>query len=174
MITNRARIHTSLPIAQIKAVLSIVETLEEVESLVSSVVQVLPQSAFFATVLNTVKWFCISVVHFCLCSCCVVVKWSGGTGDNPDSKSHVAFIRWLNLTLGFVRLCCSLSQLHKGVVESVTGWIYSAAHRECMERALASSGEVRFVVNHQQLLPSPFYCSHLWSDILGFDSYMAP
>lgn len=43
------------PITQVRAVLSIVETLEQVESLVSSVVEVLPQSAFLATVLNAVK-----------------------------------------------------------------------------------------------------------------------
>lgn len=73
------------------------------------------------------------------------MKWSGGRGDDPDLQSHVVFIRWTNLVLGFVRLCCSLSQLHRGVLGSVTGWIFSSAHRECLERVLASSAEVRSV-----------------------------
>lgn len=76
-------------------------------------------------------------------------------GDHgSDLLSHnVAFIRQTNLLHGFARLCCSLSELHKGMLGRVSGWIFSPAHREFMQKSMVGNGEVNTVERKFELAP---------------------
>ena len=65
------------------------------------------------------------------------MKWSGVIGDHG---SGIAFTRRTNFLHGFVRLCYSLSELHKGMLERVSGWVLSPAHQEYMQQSMGGNG----------------------------------
>lgn len=65
--------------------------------------------------------------------------------DLADLQPHLVFMRCTNLVLGFVRLCVSCGQLHKGVLDRVANWMFaSIPYKEYLRRATGGDGEVRF------------------------------
>lgn len=70
------------------------------------------------------------------------------SGDHADLQPHLVFMRCTNLVLGFVRLCASCVQLHKGVLGPVTNWMFtSTPYKEYLRRA-TGNGEVRSNGHH--------------------------
>lgn len=58
------------------------------------------------------------------------------SGIHSDLQPHVVLMRCTNLVLGFVRLCSSCVELHKGVLDSVA-WMFShTTYTECLEGAV--------------------------------------
>ena len=115
--------------------------------------------------------------HFTPPVAAVPALYKAGRGEQsssdhtPSLQPHLVYMRCTNLVLGFVRLCVSCAQLHKGMLGPVTNWMFASnPYKEYLRRA-TGKGEVRS--NCDDKLAPIFLPRSRWFGILLLKSFIA-